>query len=159
MRHISGVLHALVAGLFVLLLGVSTADAGDGRVPLPSLAKGKGETCLEPNAEMRRYHMVYLKHQRDETMHRGIRGNKYSLKACVDCHAVPDPQAPGSKVRTIKPFCAQCHEYAAVHVDCFTCHASSLPVEERQGSGEGKSVGNNVGGTLKSPSGEGSQAR
>jgi hypothetical protein len=69
-------------------------------------------------------------------VHKGIRGRKHSLKGCVDCHAVPDPAAvagesprasgvpPSAAVaRTVAPFCAECHRYVAVSIDCFGCHA------------------------------------
>lgn len=121
MNHPFRLLGAVLLALAVLVLAVPGADAGESRVPMPVLAKGKGEKCLEPNDQMRRYHMVYLKHQRDETMYNGVRGLKYSLKDCVDCHSVP--AAPGEPP-SLKAFCRQCHEYAAVHVDCFTCHST-----------------------------------
>ncbi len=107
--------------LLALMLAVTPARAEDGRVPLPSLAAAKGEACVEPADIMRRYHMVFLKHQRTETMRQGIRGGKYSLKECVECHAAPDPAAGGQP--TIEPFCGECHAYAAVTIDCFECHS------------------------------------
>lgn len=111
------------------LVGAPPAGAGDG-VPMPHLQRGKGEKCLAPNAEMRRYHMVRLKHQRDETMHQGIRGQEYSLKACVECHSVPDPKDPKGEP-TLAHFCKECHVYAAVSIDCFHCHTSK-PAEKTE---------------------------
>lgn len=102
---------------------VSESMAGESRVPLPSPAKAfKGEQCVEPAAVMRREHMVYLQHQRDETVRDGIRGKKYSLKECVACHATASPKIADGSVRTLQPFCAECHAYAAVTIDCFACH-------------------------------------
>ncbi len=118
----------LAAVLTVLLLCGVGADAADvtdsteGRVPLPRPAKGKGESCIEPADIMRRYHMDYLAHQRDETVRQGIRGKKYSLKECVACHAVPEPGQEKAKALTVEPFCSQCHTYAAVRIVCFECH-------------------------------------
>ncbi|MGD2056814.1 MAG: sulfur reduction protein DsrJ, partial [Gammaproteobacteria bacterium] len=40
--------------------------------------------CVEPTEEMRRNHMEYILHQRDETMHRGIRTKQYSLEECIN---------------------------------------------------------------------------
>ena len=68
---------------------------------------------------MRRNHMDLLKHQRDETMHGGMRGAKYSLKACIECHA---SQKTGSVAQAQTDFCVSCHSYAAVKIDCFECH-------------------------------------
>ena len=68
---------------------------------------------------MRRSHMDLLKHQRDDTVHGGIRGAKFSLKGCIDCHA---SQQTGSVARAETNFCVSCHSYAAVKIDCFECH-------------------------------------
>ncbi len=74
---------------------------------------------------MRKVHMNLLKHQRDETVHEGIRGKKYSLAGCVDCHAsVKDNNVLGSN----EHFCQGCHVYAAVKLDCFECHSSKRKV-------------------------------
>ncbi|MDA0304717.1 MAG: hypothetical protein O3B76_00270 [Proteobacteria bacterium] len=82
----------------------------------------KGDKCVEPVDVMRRDHMNYLLHQRDETVQQGIRGKKYSLRQCIECHAVPDKQAGGE--RTVEPFCGECHKFAAVTIDCFQCHTN-----------------------------------
>ncbi|MBM3564578.1 MAG: hypothetical protein FJX42_00495 [Alphaproteobacteria bacterium] len=109
---------------FLLAASGVPAAAESGRTPVPAPAKAaKGEQCVEPVADMRRNHMQYLEHERDETMHKGIRGRKHSLKTCVECHAVPTPAAGGAK--TIEPFCGECHQYAAVSLDCFQCHTGS----------------------------------
>jgi len=65
--------------------------------------------------------MDLLKHQRDDTMHGGIRGAKYSLKACIGCHA---SQATGSVAAASTNFCQSCHAFVAVRIDCFECHSS-----------------------------------
>ncbi len=98
--------------------------AGDSRVPLPAITRGKGESCVAETDFMRRNHMTLLAHQRDETMRRGIRMTRISLKKCVACHAVPGPH--GTPVGADDPrfFCTACHQYTAVRIDCFECHAS-----------------------------------
>ncbi|MCW8916934.1 MAG: hypothetical protein OQK24_13915 [Magnetovibrio sp.] len=127
MRSASRILSLTVLGFALLAIGLgisSPAQAGD--VPLPNPAKAfKGEQCVEPNDVMRRNHFEFLKHQRDETLREGIRGQKYSLNDCVDCHAVKSPDVAGGKVRTLKPFCKECHDYAAVSIDCFACHTGA----------------------------------
>jgi hypothetical protein len=70
---------------------------------------------------MRRNHMKLLKHQRDDTMHGGIRTGKYSLKECVACHASQSNQSVNAEAGN---FCQSCHLYAAVKIDCFECHAN-----------------------------------
>lgn len=124
---------AAIAALAVLALAGGPASAGDGRVPLPELAKpAKGESCVEPTEIMRKNHMDFLKTQRDETMHLGIRSGKYSLTGCIECHAAADPKAADPTVKSIEPFCEQCHAYAAVKLDCWSCHNPKLTDAAKQ---------------------------
>ena len=95
-----------------------------GRVPVPAISRGQGDNCVEDTDFMRRNHMNMLKHQRDETMLLGIRAEQYSLKECVACHAVAGPDEMPVTVTSEKHFCRSCHDYAAVKIDCFQCHAS-----------------------------------
>jgi hypothetical protein len=131
MIRTTGLIRVLGLAAAVVLWTMATASAADpskggGSVPLPHPAEAfKGEKCVEPNDVMRRQHMNYLKHQRDDTLRQGIRGEKYSLKECVDCHAVKSPDVMDGKVRTIQPFCKECHSYAAVTIDCFACHTGA----------------------------------
>jgi hypothetical protein len=99
-----------------------TQGTEDGRTPLPHPSTAfKGEQCVEPVAVMRRQHMNFLLHQRDETVRDGIRGKKYSLRGCIDCHATPDDSSHGA--RTVQGFCDACHDYASVEITCFECHS------------------------------------
>jgi hypothetical protein len=99
-------------------------ESGDSGVPLPVISRGQGENCVADIDFMRRNHMTMLRHQRDETMREGIRGNQYSLRDCVTCHAVLGPDAMPVTVASPQHFCRSCHDYAAVNIDCFQCHAS-----------------------------------
>lgn len=111
--------------LLLLACGLSAQAADEpaktGRVPKPVIEAARGGQCVEDPAIMRRNHMEYLKHQRDDTLRGGIRGAKYSLKACIECHASP---ATNSVTAAPTNFCISCHSYAAVKVDCFECHAT-----------------------------------
>ncbi len=94
-------------------------------VPIPHPVKAfKGEKCVEPAGVMRRQHMNFLMHQRDDTVRRGIRGKKHSLRGCINCHAIPDKQAGGT--RTVREFCSDCHNYAAIKITCFECHTNKV---------------------------------
>ena len=93
--------------------------------PAPHLDVGKGGQCVEDPKVMRKVHMNYLKHQRDETVHEGVRGKKHSLTGCVDCHA---SLKDNSVLGTNESFCQGCHTYAAVKLDCFECHSSKRKV-------------------------------
>lgn len=110
--------------LLGLLLGLpALLHADDSLLPVvPEAQQRVSETqgCVEPTEEMRRNHMEYILHQRDETMHRGIRTRQYSIEECINCHVSGEPDGPryGNK----KHFCSSCHSYAAVSIDCFQCH-------------------------------------
>lgn len=111
----------LAAGLMLAAASVSadqTAKNTAGRTPLPQINITKGEQCVEPTDVMRKEHMEFILHQRDETMHKGIRTTKHSLKKCINCHADPQTQS----VLGEEGFCSSCHAYAAVSMDCFSCH-------------------------------------
>lgn len=130
MRSATKFLSLAVLG-FAILAGGLALPASAGEVPLPKPAKAfKGTECVEPVDAMRRNHMNFLMHQRDETLREGIRGNKYSLNECIDCHAVTSPDVADGKVRTLKPFCGECHAYAAVSIDCFQCHTGAAAPQE-----------------------------
>lgn len=113
------VLAALLAVSALAVASTDGSDASAGRVPKPVYFKGKGDKCVRDDAYMRRHHMEELKHHRNETMRQGIRTTEFSLKGCVSCHA--DPQT--HSVLGEHGFCASCHSYAAVTLDCFECHS------------------------------------
>ena len=121
-----------LAAVFIALAAASAGAADEGgRTPKPAIVKATpGTQCVEPPEVMRRQHMNFLKHQRDDTVHGGIRGAKHSLKGCVECHASGET---GSVAKAPGDFCSSCHQYAAVKIDCFECHASK-PAKLAQGS-------------------------
>lgn len=123
-RHdIQPVAVGLVLATAGTVLGAG-AQAADG-VPLPVLVKAvKGEACVEPTAVIRRDHMKFLMHQRDDTVHQGIRGARHSLVGCIDCHAAKDEAGQWVRIDAPGQFCASCHAYVSVKIDCFGCHAA-----------------------------------
>lgn len=108
-----------LAATFALALVAGLSLASD-RVPKPEIVIEKPGQCVEPTDVMRRSHMKFLLHQRDLTVHEGIRTPKYSLAACVECHA---SRKTGS-VLGEGGFCQDCHSYASVKLDCFECHSA-----------------------------------
>jgi len=110
---------ALTAALLAVTGDAHEGASREGRVPLPAMKAERGEACVAPTADMRRNHMTYLFSQRDRTMHEGIRTTRFSLKNCVDCHA----STKTGSVLGDKGFCADCHAYASVSIDCFECHS------------------------------------
>jgi len=117
-------------GLVVLGLvwgtGVAHTALADGlkRYVVEGSLAAERESCVEPTERMRRMHMEFIKHQRIETVHQGIRGTKYSLAGCIDCHISYDAAGNPRPINQPDQFCGACHSYAAVHLDCFDCHAS-----------------------------------
>ncbi len=113
-----------LSALLVLVMGVVVSTTLMAGAPLPEIPKGKGEKCVEPTEVMRKSHMNFILHQRDETMHFGIRTKKHSLKECISCHVQPDENGKYPDIHSRKHFCNSCHSYAAVSIDCFQCHAT-----------------------------------
>ncbi len=107
---------AIALAMFVLLIGNQASAATN----TPKLDIGKGGQCVEDTQWMRKNHMHLLKHQRDETVRKGVRDEKRSLKNCIECHAsIKDD----SVIARDDSFCVACHRYEAVSTDCFECHS------------------------------------
>ena len=104
----------LLIGVLALAASIASAE-----VPQPQIVIANPGKCVAPVEEMRRSHMDMLKHQRDKTLREGERGAKISLNGCIECHA---SKASGSVLGAKDAFCAGCHAYAAVKLDCFDCH-------------------------------------
>ena len=116
----------------VILVGLTAlpmlSNAGElGPVP-PKAKMNVSDTteCVEPVGVMRKNHMEFLKHKRDETMREGVRTKNHSLVECIDCHVTPNDKGEYARIGDNGHFCSSCHNYAAVNVDCFDCH-SDLP--------------------------------
>lgn len=108
-----------------LAFAPSAGSEEGGRVPLPPVPKAaKGEACIRDVPFMRRNHMQLLLHKRDGTVHGGDRTADTSLKQCIECHAVTGDDGKAVTVEDPRHFCRTCHDYAAVRIDCFECHAS-----------------------------------
>ena len=115
---------------FLLLLALisSLVTADNSKVPPP-----KGEQCVEDTEYMRSHHFETVLHQRDKTVVQGIRTQKHSLKNCIDCHITANAQGEYARYTNKEEhFCATCHTYTAVKIDCFDCHADRPEVAVRQ---------------------------
>ena len=130
-------LYLVQVAVFVSLFFSLVAVAGTPKPDIPKAAKG--EQCVEETSFMRKNHMELLLHQRDKTVHEGIRTKKHSLKECFTCHVVKDASNKPVTVKDPKHFCRECHDYAAVKVDCFQCH-SSVPGEDPVNANAGGSL-------------------
>lgn len=113
-----------LAAVLTVAVGTGVARA-DGVVPFPMIPKAApGTTCVKDPDVMRRTHMDLLKHQRDDTLRRGVRGTDTQLQDCLTCHAVKDASGRIVSAESKDHFCVTCHAYAAVQPDCWQCHAS-----------------------------------
>lgn len=109
----------------LLSLAVSAAEQSSS-VNIPKPPKAKADTeCVAPPNDIRRNHGDYLKHHRNQTMRHGIRTTQHSLVACINCHVTADSNGDYPNIKEgSKHFCSSCHNYAAVSIDCFQCHAT-----------------------------------
>lgn len=114
------------AVLVYALLGFAlVSNSALAETPFPTIHEPSDESlkCIQPEDEMRRNHMNYILHERDETMHEGVRNEPGSLAACIDCHVEPNENGEIAGIDSNEHFCTSCHEYASVQIDCFQCHA------------------------------------
>ncbi len=115
----------VAAGLVWALVAQTVVQAGDVKHYVVEGSRAAGlDSCVEPTELMRHKHMEFIKHQRISTVHEGIRGSKYSLAGCVDCHISYDSQKVPRPINQPDQFCGACHAYAAVDLNCFDCHAA-----------------------------------
>lgn len=112
--------------LIYVMVGLTLlSTSAIAETPFPTIHEPTDESlkCIQPEDEMRRNHMNYILHERDETMHEGVRNEPGSLAACIDCHVEPNKDGEIAGIETEEHFCNACHEYASVQIDCFQCHA------------------------------------
>jgi len=108
--------------MLVSLLGLNACDSEPPTLMKAAQQFESDEIRDQHIAYMRINHMDALKHKRDETMYKGIRTEKYSINACINCHV---PESYNGKVlrhTDQEHFCTTCHTYVAAQLDCFECH-------------------------------------
>ncbi len=115
----------ILASVFLLALMIPGTAGAETLVPFPSIPKANDNPDYHGDEEIRKTHMLGLMHQRDETMHEGVRSKDDSLNACMTCHAVKSETGMAVSYDSPQHFCRVCHDYTAVTVDCFSCHAST----------------------------------
>jgi len=112
--------------LIYVMIGLTLlSTTAVAETPFPTIHEPTDESlkCIQPEDEMRRNHMNYILHERDETVHEGVRNEPGSLAACIDCHVEPNANGEIAGIESKEHFCTACHQYAAVQIDCFQCHA------------------------------------
>lgn len=143
-------------GLVGVLCALAVRAADEATYVTEGSKAAQLDSCVEPTDFMRRNHMEVIKHQRDETVHNGIRSTKHSLAGCIECHVSYAPDATPVPVNAEGQFCIGCHEFAAVGMNCFGCHASApsytdaeaAELAAREGFGRRPPLAMSVPGTL-----------
>ncbi len=92
-------------------------------IPPPKGKYSEETICVEPVDIMRKQHFEFILDHRDKTVVQGIRTKQYSLIGCIDCHITPNAQGEYARYSEETHFCASCHQFTAVNIDCFQCHA------------------------------------
>ncbi len=130
----------ILTAMTLLVLTIFLTGCGD-IAPETKLetARANADSCVEPTDVMRKNHMDFVLHQRDKTVYDGIRTTQHSLKSCVNCHVPAEEKGKPVNYLTddhdLNPdhFCATCHLYVGVKINCFECHsdnpASAAPVD------------------------------
>jgi hypothetical protein len=115
----STLLAALCLGLLMAWGSVAAEGGVSGTAKADNL-----DACVAPTDYMRRNHFELIQHQRDITVHQGIRATDNSLAGCVDCHVRKDVAGNHVPIDAPGEFCAACHEFTGTKMDCFACHAT-----------------------------------
>ena len=122
--------RSLIVLLAVLMMPAMQAFGESSYVTENSKAASL-DSCVAPTDLIRRNHMDYLKHGRDDTVIDGKRGIKYSLSECVDCHASKNAHGESVSVIDEGQFCQECHNYVAVSPACFQCHRTTPDTDSK----------------------------
>ncbi len=113
----------VIAGLSVLIFfGAIWADHR-GTVPVPLVPTAQGH-CVLPTALMRREHMMLLRRVREQIVRDGKHDQVDRLTTCIACHVQTTATGASIPINQHGQFCAACHTYVGVHIDCFACHAT-----------------------------------
>ena len=116
--------RSALTGILSMVLCSGTGSGPSADINLPKYPRGQGEACVEPSEVMRRDHYEYLMHHRQVSVHLGVRTKRHSLVGCVNCHVAREEDGNYLPVNAPGQFCQSCHEYTAVKMDCFGCHAA-----------------------------------
>ncbi len=78
----------------------------------------------EDNAQVRRVHGRWINQHRYPAQRALAYPDEYRVQACINCHVPESKNDQAVRItHTETHFCATCHTYVAVRLDCFECHA------------------------------------
>jgi hypothetical protein len=126
---------AVGAVLALLLLAPAVVAAGqvaaDGWTKAaPDFSKLARVHRSQDPTVMIRNHPGFLMHKRGVVVYSGVR-NDESIERCVTCHVKKDASGQPVDFENPQHFCTECHNQAAVTIDCFDCH-NSKPIPSGQ---------------------------
>jgi len=121
-RYVSYLLLAITIAFCIIGISIVFADS-PAEIPPPKQHYSEETVCVEPVEIMRKQHFEFVLDHRDKTVIDGIRTKKHSLNECIDCHITANTQGVFARYSEDTHFCASCHQYTAVNIDCFQCHA------------------------------------
>jgi nitrate reductase gamma subunit len=129
---------AVTAVLALLLIAPAVVAAGqvaaDGWTKAqPDFSKLARVHRSQDPTVMIRNHPNFLIHKRGVVVYSGVRSNDESIERCVTCHVKKDAAGQPVDFENPQHFCTECHNQAAVTIDCFDCH-NSKPIPSRQSS-------------------------
>ncbi|GAB6049286.1 hypothetical protein JCM16106_01300 [Hydrogenophilus islandicus] len=107
----------------LLIAGVIAAAAAVAGPPKVTVYPERG-SCIDDPQKMRRDHHAMLHQQKNRTVMLGERDAKVNFQQCIACHASAETRSVAAGPND---FCVACHQYAAVKIDCFTCHQPNAP--------------------------------
>ena len=114
----------LLAVVICCIIGINIVFAHEqADIPPPKQKYSEETACVEPIEVMRKKHFDFVLDHRDKTVIDGIRTKKHSLIECIECHITANAQGEYARYSEETHFCASCHQFAAVTIDCFQCHA------------------------------------
>ena len=132
----------LVVVLICCIIGIEIVSADNpADIPPPKEKYSEETVCVEPVEIMRKKHFDFVLDHRDKTVIDGIRTKKHSLIECIDCHITANAQGEYARYSQETHFCASCHQYAAVTIDCFQCHADRPEEAIRKAMNPNQTVG------------------
>lgn len=133
--HRNRVRLAVIAVIGLGLLapaGIAIASVLDQgwTAPQPDFAKLARAHKKDDPTVMIRNHPNFLMGHRSVVVYKGIRQEINTIEKCVDCHAVKGADGKPVGYDDPKHFCGECHNKAAVNIDCFECHNSKGPSDK-----------------------------
>jgi len=134
------ILLAIVLACCIIGITIVYADYPQD-IPPPKAKYSEETLCVEPVSIMRKQHFEYVLNHRDKTVIDGIRTKKHSLIECIDCHITANAQGEYARYSEDTHFCASCHQYTAVNIDCFQCHADRPEEAIRKAKNPNQTVG------------------